>query len=277
MTLHKRQQGPEILISPGQGLIVCTGGGGKTSLIRCLASYFQSQSFRVIITTTTKIFPFPGEPTILQTDGPDFMGRIHHGVGEFPCITLARTFDPVSGKLIGLDKETITLLHQAGVADMILVEADGAARKPLKAPEEHEPVIPEGTELCIAVMGLDGAYQPLGEATVHRHEIFSSLTGLIVGETITPAHMIQVALAQKGLFKGCAAECEQLVLLNKMDIPGGEELIDEFQSILDIEGQPTHIEWFAGSMEKQYVQQIERCGNTPRTDSSSHRMILKGI
>jgi probable selenium-dependent hydroxylase accessory protein YqeC len=274
MTMAKGQTDPELLVSSGHRLIAFTGAGGKTSLIRWLASHFQLKSQRVIITTTTKIFPFPGEKVLLQDDGPDFMGRIRHAFGQSSCITLARKFDPVSGKLIGLDKETVTLLHKAGMADMILVEADGAARKPLKAPAEHEPVIPAGTDLCIAVMGLDAAYRPLIESRVHRHQKFSRITGLTVGGDVTPVHMTRIAMASQGLFKGCSPECELRVFLNKTDIPGGLALVDEFQYTLSTIEQPGNIGWFAGSIRNQYMIRMKSYTSTVWNDSDTQRVSL---
>ena len=68
----------------------------------------------------------------------------------------------------------------------LLVEADGAARKPLKAPAEHEPNLPPGVRQVVAVAGLEALGQPLGERVVHRPERFAALTGLALGEAITP-------------------------------------------------------------------------------------------
>ena len=38
---------------------------------------------------------------------------------------------------------------------LVLIEADGARRLPLKVPAEHEPVIPEMTTHVLSVYGLD--------------------------------------------------------------------------------------------------------------------------
>lgn len=243
-------------------LIALTGAGGKTSLMRWIAEHCRARHKSVAMTTTTKIFPFPGVPTVLEDEGPDFTGRIRHAVKRSPCVCLARRFDEPSGKLMGLDKEVVTALHASRLVDTLIVEADGAARKPLKAPNGHEPVIPRGTELCIGVMGLDAAYRPLTEANVHRHAIFSRLTHLAPGEKVTPAHMVRLAVDPGGLFKGCPPDCDLRVFLNKSDIPGGAQLVEAFHNALLADRAAASFKWFAGSIltlnEEQGTKNRER-------------------
>lgn len=250
--------GVGLLISPGHRLIALTGAGGKTSMMRWLADHRRGSGGRVILTTTTKIFPIPGVETILQEECNDFMGRIRIALKRTSCICIARRFHAVSGKLIGLDKEVVTSLHRFRWADTILVEADGAARKPLKAPNDNEPVIPGGTDLCIGVMGLDAAYRPLAEENVHRHEIFSRLTHLAPGEKVTPIHMARLAMAENGLFKGCPSACDRHVFLNKIDIPGGSELVEEFNNVPIEKEQPVSLQWFVGSVRERYMNRLKR-------------------
>ncbi len=244
------------LTSPDHRLITIIGAGGKTSLVGWLAQQKQLTQQQVIITTTTKIFPLQNVYTVLQEEDPDFLNRVCHALNNHSCIVVAHRFDAKTGKLIGLSTNAITLLHESGMADTIFVEADGAAHKPLKAPAIHEPVIPLASDICIGVMGLDAVYRPLTEANVHRHEIFSKIAGLAPGELITPAHMVRVATAPNGLFKGSPPDSELAVLLNKSDIPGGSDLIDEFKSILSHEKQSQHFKWFAGSVRQQRIKRI---------------------
>ncbi len=50
----------------------------------------------------------------------------------------------------------------------MIIEADGARKLPIKAPAEHEPVIPEFVNTVITVIGLSGLGKPLTEEWVHR-------------------------------------------------------------------------------------------------------------
>ena len=239
-------------------LITFTGAGGKTSLIQWLAVSASAKKLRTIVTTTTKILPLPGERIIFEEDGPNFLNRVREGINAMSRVVVASRYDTLTGKLIGLRPQTVSALHNAGIADVILVEADGAARKPLKAPNATEPLIPQETDLCIAVMGLDAAYEHLGEATVHRHDIFARITGRSPGDAILPKDMFCIATAPNGLFKGCPPDAHLAVFLNKIDSPGFDSLAERFAALLGVERHPA-ARWFAGSARKHEVFEL-----TPR-------------
>jgi probable selenium-dependent hydroxylase accessory protein YqeC len=109
---------------------------------------------------------------------------------------------------------------QTHVFKWILVEADGAARKPLKAPAEYEPVIAQTTKWVVGVMGLDALQKPFGEEWVFRSELFQTLTGISVGERITPEAVATAIVHQNGLFKGCPLSTKRILFLNKADLAG---------------------------------------------------------
>lgn len=244
------------LTSPEHRLITVIGAGGKTSLLHWIAKSRISAGQRVVITTTTKIFPLHDVDTILMTDGPDFLNRMRQALTKSPCVIAAQRFDTITGKLIGLDPESVDALHYSEIADAILVEADGAARKPLKAPARHEPVIPTTSNICVGIMGLDAVNQPFSENVVHRPNIFAEITGISHGEKITPVHMIKIATASEGLFKGCPQNCERSVLLNKIDIPGGKDLVAEFTAKLNGSATTSTLSWFAGSCRQHCLHRI---------------------
>ncbi len=220
-----------------------------------------------------KILPLPGERLILNDDGPDFMNRIRGGVTGSSIAVVANRFDHHTGKLIGLPLAIVSELHCADIADTILVEADGAARKPLKAPNDTEPVIPAETDLCIAVMGLDAVHQPLTEENVHRHDIFSRITGRAPGRPVLPEDMIRIAAAPNGLFKGCPPDCERIVYLNKTDIPGASKTVSKFEELLTDNNQASDIRWFAGSTRNRQVRELA-CHPITTHDYSVERLEL---
>lgn len=236
-------------------LVAFTGSGGKTSLIQWAASIAQTKKRRTIITTTTKILPLPGECILAEDDEAGFLSRIQEKLKACSTVIVASRFDQITGKLIGMHPQTVSKLHHAGLADLILVEADGAARKPLKAPNATEPVIPPETDLCIAVMGLDATYEPLCEATVHRSDIFSFITGRSKGMAIQPEDMYRIATAPDGLFKGCPSSTDLVVFLNKADRPNFDVLVNQFSTLLERE-MPFKGRWFAGSALQRQSKEI---------------------
>jgi probable selenium-dependent hydroxylase accessory protein YqeC len=153
---------------------------------------------------------------------------------ENPHITVAEKL--VGSKLHGLSPNVVDAMRDQGIADVILVEADGAKRCPLKAPNETEPVIPSATTWTLAVVGLDGIGKPNTEEYVFRPHGFSLLTGIEEGDVITPESVARVILHPQGLTKGTSQKARIAVILNKSDIDKGLELGKEVaQHILDAE------------------------------------------
>ena len=79
----------------------------------------------------------------------------------------------------------------AEMFDYVLVEADGAAHRPLKAHAPHEPVVPPEANQTICVVGASGFGQPISEAA-HRPERYALLAG--VPETAEAAPETEAAV-----------------------------------------------------------------------------------
>ncbi|MBN2550353.1 MAG: putative selenium-dependent hydroxylase accessory protein YqeC [Anaerolineales bacterium] len=122
-------------------------------------------------------------------------------------------------RVAGLDFPALLALKR--IADdrglPLLIEADGSRQKPLKAPADHEPVIPPWIEQVVVVAGLSGLGKPLGQAWVHRPERFAELTGLQVGETVTPEALMGELTHPAGGLKGIPPGARRLALLNQAD------------------------------------------------------------
>ena len=204
--------------------IIClVGAGGKTSLMFAMAAELKNLGDRVITSTTTKIFiPSPQETPFLfvieeagdiHTALPDLINRHGH-------FTLAECRLP-GEKLKGVSPELIDGLEALDEVDRIIVEADGAARLPLKAPNETEPVIPSNTSLVVVVVGIDGIGVELSKDHVFRPHIVSQLTGLPLGEKVTVDVVAELVVHPKGMAKGAPPNSTIIPFLNKVDIPDG--------------------------------------------------------
>ena len=88
----------------------------------------------------------------------------------------------------------------AGLADVVLIEADGSRRRPIKGTADHEPALPDSTTLLVAVANVRALGTPVDEQHVHRPELFSDLTGVGPGQSITPG-AFATAIAQGSLAK----------------------------------------------------------------------------
>ena len=113
------------------------------------------------------------------------------------------------------------------MADYFLVEADGAAGRPVKAPAPHEPVIPLSTTDLIGVIGIDALGLSLQEENVFRSQIFSRLTGLNLGEKVGVEALAFLICHPEGLFKGVPPGCCRHLFINKVEDSNGLKMAEE--------------------------------------------------
>lgn len=158
-------------------IIAVVGSGGKTTLIKKLASRYRSEGKTVLVTTTTHMFI---EEDTLLTDDAD---AIMHALKK---TGYAMAGIPEGEKIRALSKETFDAL--CSCADVVLVEADGSKQLPLKFPNASEPVIPENTDEIIVVCGLNAIGQK-AKAVCHRLELVKACLGIRDDTTITAAHV----------------------------------------------------------------------------------------
>jgi len=197
--------------------VAITGAGGKTTLMFSLARKFVEAGKKVITTTSTQIFaPDPNQsPLTVLTAIDDTLSNVAPALLDLGHVTIGRKIDPVSGKLKGVDAETI--LRFRDLADCTIIEADGAAGRSIKAPEAWEPVIPTFVDVVTFVIGLDALGQRVNENTVFRIGGFYEITGLKHNDMITPDALARLAYHPLGGLKGVPNEARFMVLLNKMD------------------------------------------------------------
>lgn len=212
-------------IGPG-GVISITGGGGKTSLMFHLARQLAYAGKRVLTTTTTKILVPSAEEseTLLISRDPRIIirqAKARRGAGVHVSAVSARL--PRTDKLQGFPPEAIRTFEDSGEFDWVVVEADGAARKPLKAPAAHEPVIPGNSTIVVALAGLEVLGRPLGEEMVFRSELAGELMQLPQGETITVPALARLLAHPSGGFKGAPPKARRFIFLNKADTPELQE------------------------------------------------------
>lgn len=205
--------------------ISIVGAGGKTTALRGLARTLASR--RVLVTTTTHLFPFspPDCRTVLTNPMLDELLRQLSLPG---AVCAGRQAE--GGKLCALYPDLLT--QAAAAADIVLCEADGAHRLPLKLHRADEPVLAPQTDLCLIVAGLSALGQPVQDV-VHRYALcpdwasnpkqFVSIPELL--------HCVQKTAA------ACSLPPEQLrVLLNQADTPALSAMAEPAAQALRADG-----------------------------------------
>jgi probable selenium-dependent hydroxylase accessory protein YqeC len=203
-------------------VISLVGGGGKTTLMYALGRELSSDGRGVILTTTTKILepkPSPFRIQFLSRDLDEIRKWVAEKIRRPLCLLIARERLP-NGKLEGIPPEWVEELLMMDGVSVIVNEADGAAGRPLKAPREGEPVVPENTTLLVPVIGIDGMGRPLDEAWVFRAAIASRLLHLPMGSLVTEE---AIARLMKELIKSRPSGARVIPVINKTDLPGGLE------------------------------------------------------
>ncbi len=200
--------------------IAIVGGGGKSTLLFTLARELREQGHKVVTTTTTKIRLWEGNQaprTMYLPSGGAWEIPLKEAVVKHGHVFVSREALS-SEKAAGIPKAIADAIFQAPWVDHLLVEADGAAGRPVKVPGTREPVIPGSATVVIAVMGLDALGARFVEKNVFRTNEFQELTGLRPGGEMTPETLTGVFVHRKGLFKGSPGKARRVVFLNKTDM-----------------------------------------------------------
>lgn len=201
------------------------GAGGKTTALRALARTLASR--RVLVTTTTHMFPVPPpDCRIVLTDpAPDALLTQLRQPG---AVCAGRQAE--GGKLRALSPAL--LAQAAATADMVLCEADGAHRLPLKLHRADEPVLVPQTDLCLIVAGLSALGRPIRD-TVHRY-------ALCLDWAENPKQTVgipELLYCVRETAAACGLPPERLrVLLNQADTPALAALAEPAAKVLCAEG-----------------------------------------
>ena len=224
-------------------VVSLVGGGGKTTLMYCLAEASRRRGLRTAVMTTTKM----GRPgSYCRTMAAC---RACWAADEY-----AVCGERLDGrKLVAPAPDFLTqLLVQA---DALFIEADGARRLPCKVPAAHEPVILPETDTVIAVMGLDALDQPVGEVCL-RAPLVQALLGCGPEHRLTGADMVRLLLSDRGSRKG-VAQRDFFVVLNKCDDAQRLEAGREILALLRAQGQ-TRAVLTAGMRRSETYERMEK-------------------
>jgi molybdenum cofactor cytidylyltransferase len=194
--------------------IAFIGAGGKTTAMFQLARELPSP---VMVTATSHLgiwqTGFADTHIIAESSAP--LEELEHG---WKGVTL------ITGGIDGertrpIHKDLLIWLQQfcSYHAIPLLIEADGSREKPLKAWADHEPPIPSFAETVVQVVGLTGLGQPLIDEYVHRAEIFSRLSGLDLGDTVTPDSLVRVLTHPELAIGKVPTPAHKIALLNQAD------------------------------------------------------------
>ncbi|WP_128905067.1 selenium cofactor biosynthesis protein YqeC [Halorubrum amylolyticum] len=208
------------------GTTCLVGAGGKKTTLYALAGRLD----RAVLTATVRIPIFDrevaavrvtAEPAAALTEIAARGGAESEGDAEptedpepFPLGLVPererddryRGYDPAAVDDIG-----------AAHDGPVLVKADGARTRLLKAPNEREPQVPAGADRVVPVASVGAVGEPLTAETVHRPERVAAITDAAVGDEITPELIGRVLAHERGGLKGVPEGATAIPLVNAVD------------------------------------------------------------
>ncbi len=201
--------------------VAVIGGGGKKTLMFALAREWAQAGGRPLLLPTTRLFrgddETPADVRVVTLD----KARSAWPALEFPpggTLVVGRKDDDPA-LLTAILPEEIAPLAEQVKADLVLIKADGARGRSLKAHKESEPVSPLDAGVVIAVAGLDAWGSPLTPDTVHRSELFAVRWGMTPGERLEDEAYLY-ALSDPGGYRAAVpAGARYVVFLNQVDRP----------------------------------------------------------
>jgi probable selenium-dependent hydroxylase accessory protein YqeC len=202
---------PAALAADDGQCVAVVGAGGKKTTLYTLASQLD----RAVVTATVRIPIFDDQVSeVVVTDDPVSVLSTRERTGGWPLgLVPERERDD---RYRGYDPDSVDDLARAHDGP-VLVKADGARTRLLKAPDEREPRIPERADTVLPVASARVVGKPLTDEWVHRPERVSSVTGLDVGAKITPRDVAQVLASPDGGLKDVPDAATVVAVVNMVD------------------------------------------------------------
>ncbi len=229
-------------------IVAVIGGGGKSTLIKKISQELSTANFKVVITTTTKMQPFPNVGLVLRNGNTDYLSELSVILDELNIAQVANGYYK-KGTLRGINQVTVNELTK--YADIVLIEADGSRQRSLKTHKENEPIIPVNATTVIIISGANIVGEELNESTVHRAEIFSQKWNLPFGTILTPEIIAKELTSPYSYIRNIPLNSNIAYLINKSDLNsiGGKLLAEHL-----LRKCKNQVYW--GSIKNNLVNQI---------------------
>jgi probable selenium-dependent hydroxylase accessory protein YqeC len=218
----------DLMDLPEKSLVSLVGAGGKTTTLYTLAHELARQGWRVVTTTTTQIFTPTSDETeklIVEAEPSILLDGVRAALWQHRHVTIAGSMNE-RGKLMSVPPDVPALLLRQGAVDAVIIEADGARHRMIKAPADYEPVIPPETNVALLLMSAEAINQPLSEEIAHRPERIAEVTGVNVGDTMTPGVIARLVMSERGALKGIPEIAKAYLLVTHATLGRREAVLE---------------------------------------------------
>jgi probable selenium-dependent hydroxylase accessory protein YqeC len=250
-------------------LISFVGAGGKKTAMHRLVDEARTRNLTVGYTTTAHMPP-PSFPLVVA-DSDELIETLHSrsdsdsdpALNSDPdeyALSFAReqVVNPerVDEKVSGFAPSVVDRVFQSERFEWLVVKADGARMRELKAPGEDEPQIPEASTRTVPVASVHAVGSPLSSEQVHRVQRMASLV-LEPGATITPEAVGTVLAHPDGGCKNVPPDVPVVPLVNKADT---HELRETARQVIEtaIERNERIERGLVASLRQGYIEIIDK-------------------
>ncbi len=200
-------------LEASQGIVCLVGAGGKKTTIYRLAAAHPG---RVGITATVYIPAPPRDIDARLVIAPEEVLPDALTEADPARIVVFACPSDKPGRLKGVSATRLATLYETAGVDLLLVKADGARSRFVKAPGPDEPQLPEEAATVIPVVSAAALGKPLCSAVAHRMDCVTSVCGLRSGDLITPEHLARLLADEQGALKG-VGRARVVPLINMVD------------------------------------------------------------
>lgn len=170
--------------------IALVGGGGKTTSLFAVA---RGLTGSVVATTTTRMSTrrTGGLRTIIDPTDDELVEALRAN-------SQVLTWNALDGpKAIGVSPERCDTWFGLWAVDHVVVESDGARRRPFTAPMEFEPVIPVTATIVVACIGANALGRVIADQC-HRPMRVAAAAKCSPYQRLTPERAATALLSERG-------------------------------------------------------------------------------
>ncbi len=192
-------------------VVSLVGAGGKKTTLYALA---RALSGRVALSSSSHMAAYDAgvvdEVVTLTAGGPSLplpsSGRIVAFGGEAES----------AERIHGLTLAQIEQLVGDRSFDHVLLKADGARARWIKAPADYEPIVSPCTDRVLYLISAQVLGAPLDERIAHRVERITAVCGAQPGAPLTTDHLAALLSSEAGALQGIG-QTELLPVINMVD------------------------------------------------------------
>jgi probable selenium-dependent hydroxylase accessory protein YqeC len=201
--------------------LAAIGGGGKMTLLLSLGAEWAAAGGRPLLLPTTRIAEHaergvPGVRTVVLPAARTAWPPVGFLGGEL--LVVGRRGERPN-MLESIHPDEIGALVDQSKADLVLIKADGARGRSLKAHDAEEPVVPLDAGLVVAVAGIDAWGAPLGPEHVHHDQLFAERWGMEAGARLEDDAFYAALADPAGYRSSLPPSARYVVFLNQVDRP----------------------------------------------------------